>query len=193
MELKDKETSLNLLVSFNRKMQNFGKYRQYASIARKEGYIQIEEIFLETAENEYQHGKLFFRFLNEHLKGQKLQATQSYKIQIGNTMDNLKDSIETEREENSVLFPAFESIAKGEKLDDIGNIFKKVSLVDSAHETRFVKLLRNIEDQRVFKREEEVNWKCTNCGFIHKDNQAPETCPCCDHPKSHFKIFLENY
>lgn len=193
MSLKGTKTAENLLKSFAGEMQANGRYNQYAAIAKAEGYVQIEKIFSETACQEYQHAKLFYRYLNADLKGEELEITASFPVQIGTTAENLRAAAAGENEEHTDLYPSFRDIAEEEGFHDIAVTFQEVSEVEETHETRYLKLLKNIEEGKVFKRDEEVKWYCQNCGYIHEGFEAPEECPACKHPQAHFKLFCEDY
>lgn len=153
------------------------KYDWFAGIAKKEGYVQIQNIFMETALNEKEHAKLWAKALGI----------------IGSTTDNLKAAAEGEYYEYSDMYMRMADEAKEEGHDDIAVSFKMVAEAEKAHETRYKKILENIEKNRVFKREETKRWKCNNCGFIHEGEEAPEECPTCKHPQAHFEIFCETY
>lgn len=193
MSLKGTRTAENLLKAYAGEMQANGRYNQYASIARKEGYVQIEKIFAETACQEFEHAKLFYKYLNAELKGEALEITASFPIQIGNTAENLKAAAEGENEEWTDMYPSFRDIAREEGFEEIAVSFQEVSEVEETHETRYLKLLKNVEEGKVFKRDEEVKWYCQNCGYIHEGFEAPELCPACKHAKSYFKLFCEDY
>ncbi len=193
MKLKGTKTAENLLIAYAGEMQARGRYDQYASIAKKEGYVQIEKIFSETALQEFEHGKLFYKYLNAELKGEAIEITATFPIQIGTTAENLKHAAAGENEEWTDMYLAFRDVAKEEGFDEIAHTFQEVSEVEETHEARFLKLLKNIEEGKVFKRDEEVKWYCQNCGYIHEGFEAPELCPACKHPQAYFKLFREDY
>jgi len=176
-ELKGTQTEKNLLAAFAGESQARNKYTYFASAAKKEGYIQIAKIFEETAENEKEHAKLEFKYL----KG------------IGCTVENLKEAAAGENYEWTDMYPSFAKIAKEEGFDDIAETFAEIAKVEKSHEARYKKLLKNIEDDKVFKKDVAVKWKCNNCGYIHEGEAAPDKCPACRHPQAHFEVFVETY
>jgi len=188
--LKGTQTEKNLLASFAGESQARNRYTYFASVARKEGYRQIEAIFVETAENEREHAKRFFKFL----EGGVVEITASYPAgTIGTTLENLKASAAGENEEWTVLYPGAAATAEKEGFDDVALAFKNIAKVEKEHEARYAKLVRNIEEGAVFKKDGTVRWKCRNCGFIHEGSEAPEKCPACIHPQAHFEVFCETY
>lgn len=190
--LRGTKTAENLLKSFAGESQARTRYTYFASVAKKEGYEQIASIFLETAENEKEHAKVFFKYLNEVNEG--LEITATYPAgKIGNTKENLLAAAEGEREEWDVLYREFEKVAREEGFDVIADSFEEIAEVEEKHEERYRKLLKNILDETVFKKEVVVEWKCRNCGYIHKGKEAPESCPACDHPQSYYEVFKETY
>ena len=194
MNLKGTRTAKNLMASFAGEAQANMRYTYYAKEAKKEGYVQISNIFEETARNEAQHAKRFFRFLNEGgFKGELIKVECSYPVLLGNTKENLISAIEGEHEENVDMYPEFADIAQEEGFDEIANVWREIAEVEEAHETRFRKLLENIEVGTVFEKDETVRWKCNNCGYIHTGVSAPDTCPACAHPQGYFEVFKENY
>jgi rubrerythrin len=180
--LKGTKTAENLMKAFAGESQ-----------ARKEGYVQISNIFLETAENEKEHAKRFFKFLNESLCGEAVEINASYPVALGDTRANLKAAAEGENEEWTDLYPTFADIAEKEGFSQIANVWKEIAEVEERHETRYRKLLENIESSKVFEKDEEVEWKCSNCGYIYKGKSAPKVCPACAHPRDYFEVFVENY
>jgi len=191
--LKGTKTAENLLKSFAGESQARTRYTYYASVAKKEGYVQVSNIFMETAENEKEHAKVFFKHLNKELKGEAITITADYPVGLGNTRENLTYAALGEHEEHSKAYPEFARIAQEEGFSEIASTFANISKVEERHEARFKKLLENIENNTVFKKDEVVLWKCNNCGYIHEGMEAPEVCPSCDHPKAHFEVFVENY
>lgn len=191
--LKGTKTAENLMKSFAGESQARMRYNYYASQAKKEGYVQISNIFTETADNEKEHAKRFFKFLNADLCGGGVEIHAEYPVALGDTKLNLKAAAEGENEEHSILYPAFAHVAEEEGFKDIAFVFREIAEVEERHETRFLKLLQNIETDQVFKKEEVVEWKCNNCGYIHTGLSAPNKCPACDHPKDHFEVFKETY
>jgi rubrerythrin len=191
--LKGTKTAENLLKSFAGESQARMRYNYYASIAKKEGYIQMAEIFEETAKNEKEHAKRFFKFLNEDMKGEMLEIQASYPIGMGTTVENLRMSAEGEHEEWTELYPMFADVADEEGFKEIAVVYRKIADVEKRHEARFNKLADNIMNSTVFSKEMEVLWKCGNCGYIHEGVDAPKLCPACAHPQSHFEVFVETY
>ncbi|NLL81777.1 MAG: rubrerythrin family protein [Tissierellia bacterium] len=191
--LKGTRTEVNLMKSFAGECQASTRYNYYAKEARKEGFVQIANIFAETADNEIQHAKRFFKFLNEDVKGEKVQITSDFPVGLGDTAFNLKAAAEGEYEEHSDLYPSFADIAEEEGFKEIAYVWREIAEVEERHEARFLKLLENVQNGKVFKKDEEVEWKCNNCGYIHKGESAPEVCPACAHPQGHFEVFKETY
>ena len=191
--LKGTKTAENLMKSFAGESQARMRYDYYASQAKKEGYVQISNIFTETANNEKEHAKRFFKFLNAELCGEGVEIHAEYPVTLGDTKVNLKSAAEGENEEHTILYPAFAHVAEEEGFKDIAFVFREIAEVEERHEIRFKKLLQNIEMDQVFKKEEVVEWKCNNCGYIHTGKSAPNKCPACDHPVGHFELFKETY
>jgi rubrerythrin len=162
-------------------------------VAKKEGYVQISNIFLETAENEKEHAKRFFKFLNKDLQGESVEITASFPVSLGDTKAALKSAAEGENEEWSQLYPAFADVADEEGFRAIAVVFRKIAEVEKHHEERYLELLKNVENGTVFKKDEVVRWKCANCGYIHEGSSAPEVCPACAHPQAYFEILTEKY
>lgn len=192
-KLKGTRTAENLMKSFAGESQARTRYTYYASQAKKDGYVQISNIFMETAENEKEHAKRFFKFLNEELCGEAIEITADYPVALGDTKLNLKAAAEGENEEHTKLYPEFADIAEEEGFPKIAFVFREIAEVEERHEIRFRKLLENIENGKVFKKDEVVEWKCNNCGYVHTGKSAPERCPACDHPQAHFEVFKETY
>jgi rubrerythrin len=190
MELKGSETEKNLLKSFAGESQARNRYSYFASVAKKEGYEQISEIFRETADNEKEHAKVFFKYL----EGGDLKIEATYPAgKIGMTAENLKAAAEGEKEEWSEIYPEFEKVAREEGFDDIADSFKEIAEVEEYHERRYKKLLRNVEEGKVFEKDSEAKWKCRNCGYVHRGEKAPGVCPACKHARAYFEIWSENY
>ncbi len=188
--LKGTKTEQNLLKSFAGESQARMRYDYFAKQSKKEGFEQISGIFTETALNEKEHAKRFFRFL----EGGNLEITATYPAGIiGTTMENLKAAAAGENEEWTELYPEFANVAEQEGFKDIVNAFRQIAKVEKAHEERYNKLLKNLEEGKVFERNGIVIWKCRNCGYIHEGRKAPETCPACLHPKAYFEIKENNY
>ncbi len=194
--LKGTKTLENLMKAFAGESQARNRYTFYAGIARKEGYRQIEAIFLETADNERAHAKAFYHHVINNLGGSEatmVNITADYPAQLGTTEQNLRAAAAGENEEWSDLYPEFAKIADEEGFPEVAFTFRKIAEVEVKHEKRFLKLLENIEKDEVFKKKEKVLWKCRNCGFIIESEFAPEKCPACAHPKEHFELLAENY
>ena len=193
--LKGTKTAENLLKSFAGESQARNRYTYYASIAKKEGYTQMENIFIETAGNEKEHAERFFKFLaDSDLNGEAVVINEAgYPISLGNTKGNLLAGAAGENEEWTTLYPHFADVAEVEGFADIAYVYRRISEVEKRHEARYRKLAKNIEDGTVFVKNETTLWKCSNCGFIFEGKCAPEVCPSCAHPKAYFEIFTENY
>ena len=190
MELKGSQTEKNLLKSFAGESQARTRYTFFASVAKKEGYEQISEIFTETASNEKEHAELFFKYL----KGGEVEITASYPAGvIGTTAQNLKAAAEGEKMEWGTLYPDFADVAEKEGFPEIANTFRMVAKVEAKHELRYRKLLANVKQGTVFKKDKVIKWKCRNCGHIHEGSEAPDKCPVCDHTRSYFEVWCENY
>jgi rubrerythrin len=188
--LKGTKTEKNLLAAFAGESQARNRYTYAAGVARKEGLLQIAELFTETAENEKEHAKRFFKFL----EGGMVEITASYPAGvIGTTADNLKAAAEGENEEWTKLYPAFAKIAKEEGFPEVAAAFTMIAKVEKEHETRYRKLLDNLQGKKVFAKEEPTRWKCRNCGYVHEGPEAPGKCPACLHPQEYFEVKAENY
>lgn len=188
--LKGTQTEKNLLASFAGESQARNRYTYFASAAQKEGYEQISAIFLETAENEKEHAKRFFKFL----EGGNVEITAMYPAgKIGTTLENLKAAAEGEHEENSKLYPHAAAIAEEEGFKDVAAAFKFITKVEVEHEKRYIKLFENIENKTVFAKTTKVRWVCRNCGYVHEGTEALEKCPACLHPKPYFEVKADNY
>jgi len=194
--LKGTKTAENLLKAFAGESQARNRYTYYASVADKEGYKQIRNIFIETADNEKEHAKRFYKFLLEGFAGElpaSIQITADYPVAQGTTLDNLKAAASGENEEWTSLYPAFAKVAEEEGFPEVAAAWKMISLAEKRHEIRYNKLAENVSNDKVFKKDEKVLWKCTNCGYIHEGPEAPEKCPACVHPKAYFEVFRETY
>ncbi len=188
--MRGTKTEKNLLAAFAGESQARNRYTFFASEAKKEGYEQIAAVFLETAENEQQHAKRFFRFL----EGGDVEIVAAYPAgTIGGTKDNLKASADGEFFECSKLYPEFASTAKEEGFPEVAAAFRAISVAEKQHEARYRKLLQNVESGTVFKKEKVVRWKCRNCGYIHEGKTPPTKCPACEHPEAFFELVEENY
>ncbi|MCX6334738.1 MAG: ferritin-like domain-containing protein [Bacteroidia bacterium] len=190
ISLKGTQTEQNLLKSFAGESQARNRYDFFASAARKEGFEQIANIFQETSLQEKEHAKRFFKFL----EGGAVEITASYPAgKIGTTKENLKASAEGEHEEWSELYPHFAEVAKAEGFLEIATAYKMISKVEAEHERRYLKLLQNISEDKVFMKQGKVWWKCLNCGYVYESEKALDTCPACLHPKSFMQVREENY
>ncbi|MBS3074964.1 rubrerythrin family protein [Candidatus Pacearchaeota archaeon] len=188
--LKGSETEKNLLKAFAGESQARNRYTYFASVAKKGGYEQISAIFLETAENEKEHAKVFFKFL----EGNMVEITAAYPAgKIGTTTENLLAAANGEKEEWGKLYPEFEKTARKESFDEIADSFKEIADVEKEHEKRYRKLLENVKNNKVFRKDRVVKWKCRNCGYIHEGREAPLVCPACSHPQAFYEEIAENY
>ncbi|MGC8765260.1 MAG: rubrerythrin [Brevinematia bacterium] len=188
--VKGTETEKNLLKAFAGESQARTRYTFFASVAKKEGYEQIAQIFMETAENEKEHAKRFFSYL----EGGMVEIDAAYPAGIiGDTLTNLKQAAAGENEEHTKLYPMFADVAEREGFKDIAALFRNVAKVEVEHEKRYLKLAQNIEKREVFKKSTTVRWKCLNCGYVHEGPEAPEKCPSCLHPRAYFALKEENY
>lgn len=188
--LKGTKTEKNILTAFAGESQARNRYTYFASQAKKEGYVQISNIFLETADNEKEHAKRLFKFL----EGGEAEISASFPAGvIGSTAENLKASAAGENYEHTTMYPEFARIAKEEGFSEVAEVMMAIAVAEKQHEKRYLALLENIEKGRVFKRDTVVKWKCDNCGYIHEGKEAPEVCPSCAHPRAHFELLGENY
>jgi rubrerythrin len=188
--VKGTKTEKNLLKAFAGESQARNRYTFFAKQAAKEGYEQIGAIFLETAENEGQHAKVYFK----HLEGGLLEITATYPAGvIGTTAENLAAAADGENEEWTDLYPAFADVAESEGLKDVATSFRQIAKVEAKHEARYRKLLDNVERGKVFEKPEPVSWICRKCGYVHQGAKAPAVCPACKHPQAYFEVYAENY
>ncbi|MFW3145377.1 MAG: rubrerythrin [Thermoplasmatota archaeon] len=188
--LKGTKTEKNLLAAFAGESQARNRYTFFAKQAKKEGFEAISAIFLETAENEKEHAKLFFK----HLEGGMVEITAMYPAGvIGNTIENLRAAANGENEEWTVLYPGFAKIADEEGFPEVAKTFRMVAKVEVEHEKRYNSLIHDLEEGSFFNREEKIKWKCRNCGYIHEGATAPEICPACNHPQAYFEPLCKNY
>ncbi len=188
--LKGTQTEKNLLAAFAGESQARNRYSYFASQAKKEGYEQISAIFLETAENEKEHAKVFFKYL----QGGMVEITAMYPAGvIGTTEENLKEAAEGEKAEWGTIYPDFAQIAEKEGFADVACSFRNIAKVEAYHEKRYRALHANVVKKQVFKKEKVVKWKCRNCGYVHEGTEPPNKCPACQHPQSYFEIKEENY
>jgi rubrerythrin len=188
--IKGTKTEKNLLASFAGESQARNRYTFFASVAKNEGYEQISRIFLETAENEKEHAKVFFKYL----EGGDVEITASYPAGvIGDTKSNLEAAAAGENMEWTVLYSEAARVAKEEGFPEVARSFEQVSKVEMFHEKRYRKLAANIANSEVFKKKAPVKWHCINCGYVHEGNEAPKECPTCKHPQSYYEVLAENY
>lgn len=189
MSIKGTETEKNLLKAFAGESQARNRYTYFASVAKKEGYVQISAIFEETANQEKEHAKRFFKFLES---GSPLEITASYPAGIiGTTVDNLRAAAGGENEEWTELYPYFAKVAREEGFDDVAGAFESICLAEKHHELRYRAMIEAIESDVVFKTEGSAHWRCRNCGYIHDGHAAPPACPACVHAQSHFEMAHE--
>ncbi len=194
--LKGTKTLENLLKAFAGESQARNRYTFYASVADKEGFKQIKNIFLETADNEKEHAKRFYKLILEGMNNDlpaMIEINAAYPVDQGSTLVNLVAAANGENEEWGKLYPDFEKTAEEEGFPIIAEAFRKISEVEKHHEARYRKLALNIEQDKVFKKDQLTSWKCGNCGYIHVGISAPEECPSCIHPQAHFEVFKANY
>ncbi len=188
--VKGTKTEQHLLASFAGESQARNRYSYFSSQAKKDEYEQISWLFAETADNEKEHAKRFFKFL----EGGEVEITASYPAGvIGKTLDNLKAAADGEKLEHSVLYPEAARIADEEGFSEIATVFREIAEVEVEHEKRYRALIGNIENNRVFKRDTVVKWRCRNCGYVHEGKEAPVECPACAHPQAYYELLAENY
>ncbi len=189
-DIKGTKTEKNLLASFAGESQARNRYTYFASVAKKAGFEQIAAIFLETADNEKEHAKRFFKLL----EGGDIEITASYPAGIiGDTVQNLEAAAAGENLEWTKLYKEAESTARKEGFEEIAVQFKEIAEVEEEHEKRYRKLVENLKKGKVFKKDIVVKWKCRNCGYVHEGKEAPEVCPSCAHPQAFYEILCENY
>ena len=189
-QLKGSRTEKNLLGAFAGESQARNRYTYFAGMARKEGYQQIMGIFLETAENEKEHAKRFFKLL----EGGEVEVTAAFPAGvIGTTAENLQAAADGEKLEWGTLYPEFAKTAKEEGLDEAAFVFTEIGEVEQEHEARYRKLLERVEAGTVFKRDAAVKWHCRNCGYVHEGTEAPDVCPACAHPQEYYEVLAENF
>ena len=188
--LKGSQTEKNLLTAFAGESQARNRYTYFASQAKKEGYVQISEIFTETADQEKEHAKRLFKLL----EGGEVTISGAFPAGvIGTTLENLKEAAAGENYEYTDMYPGFAKVAVEEGFKDIADVFSAIAVAEKQHEKRYVALAANIESGRVFKRDESVVWRCRNCGYLHEGSEAPDECPACAHPQAHFELLGENW
>jgi len=188
--LKGSRTERNILTAFAGESQARNRYTYFASQAKKEGYVQISTIFEETANQEKEHAKRLFKFL----EGGAVEFSATFPAGvIGPTLQNLKDAAAGENHEHTEMYPEFAQLARKEGFDDIAGVMEAIAVAEKQHEKRYLALAANIEAGRVFKRAKTVVWRCRNCGYLHEGAEAPTECPACAHPQAHFELLGENY
>ena len=188
--LKGTRTEKNLMISFAGESQARMRYTYFASAAKKEGYEQIAAIFQETADQEKEHAKRMFKWL----EGGMVEITASYPSGvIGTTLENLKAAAAGENEEWTMDYPKFADIADEEGFPAIAKMYREIAKAEKGHEERYLALAKNVEEGKVFVKDEEVTWQCRNCGYIHTGKEAPKTCPACAHPQAYFEVMKTNY
>ena len=188
--IKGSQTEKNLLVAFAGESQARNRSSYYSGAAKKEGLVQISAIFEETANQEKEHAKRFFKFL----EGGDLQITETFPAgEIGTTLENLKAAAAGEEHEWQELYPAFAAVARDEGFDEIAEVFEAISIAEKQHGKRYRDLAKNLEEGRVFKRNGRAVWRCRNCGYLHEAEEAPDLCPACVHPQAHFELLGENW
>ncbi len=190
MQIKGTRTETNLLKAFAGESQARNRYTYFASQAKKDGFVQIQAIFEETADQEREHAKRFFKFL----QGSDVEITATYPAgKIGSTAENLRAAAGGEHHEWSSLYPGFADVAREEGFAEIADVFESVSVAEKQHEKRYLGLLSNVEHKTVFSRPEAVVWRCRNCGYLHEGTDAPAACPACAHARAHFELLAENW
>ena len=188
--IKGTQTEKNLLAAFAGESQARMRYTYFASKAKKEGYEQIASIFQETADNEKEHAEVFFK----HLQGGDVEITAAYPAGvIGTTTENLLAAAQGEKMEWGTLYPDFAETAQKEGFPMVAHSFKKIAEVEAYHEKRYRKLLENVKNGKVFKKDKSIKWKCRNCGYVHEGSEAPDVCPACQHPQSYYEVWTEPY
>jgi len=188
--LKGTKTEKNLLAAFAGESQARNRYTYFASAAKKEGYVQISDIFTETADQEKEHAKRFFKFL----EGGELEITAAFPAGvIGSTLENLKAAAAGEEYEWTKMYPGFAKTAREEGLNEIAKVFEMISVAEKQHEKRYRDLSANVENGLVFKKDKKIKWRCRNCGYVHEGEEAVDLCPACAHPQAHFEVLAENW
>ena len=188
--IKGTQTEKNLLIAFAGESQARNRYTFFSSTAKKEGFVQVSYIFEETANQEKEHAKRLFKFL----EGGEVEITAKFPAgKIGNTLENLLSAAEGEKYEYSVMYPTFARIAREEGFEEIARVFEAIAVAEMFHEKRYRALAQNLKEGTVFKKKVEVVWRCRNCGYVHKGLEAPERCPACAHPQVYFELICENW
>ena len=189
-DVQGSKTERNLLTAFAGESQARNRYTYFAGAARKEGFVQISDIFEETANQEKEHAKRFFKFL----EGGEVEVQAAFPAGvIDTTAENLRSAAAGEHDEWQSMYPAFAETARQEGFDAVANLFEAVSVAEKQHEKRYLGLLANVEAGTVFKKDMKVVWRCRNCGYLHESEEAPGDCPACAHPRAHFELLAENW
>lgn len=189
-QMKGSQTEKNLLMAFAGESQARNRYTYFASQAKKDGFVQIAQIFEETANQEKEHAKRFFKFL----EGGEISITAAFPAGvIGTTLENLKAAAVGEKFEYSELYPEFARVARSEGFDEIADVFEAICVAEEQHEKRYNDLAANVENNRVFRKSSKVVWRCINCGYLHEGEEAPDLCPACAHPRDHYEVLGENW
>ena len=190
MELRSSKTQGNLITAFAGESQARNRYTYFAGKARKEGFVQISDIFEETANQEKEHAKRLFKFMT----GGEAEVAAAFPFGvIGATVDNLKAGAAGENYEYTTMYPGFAKVARDEGFDEIAHAFEAIAVAERQHEKRYLDLARNIEQGKVFKKDKPAVWRCRNCGYLHEGTEAPNACPACAHPQAHFEVLAENW
>jgi len=188
--LKGSQTEKNLLTAFAGESQARNRYNYFASQARKDGYVQISDIFAETADQEKEHAKRLFKFMT----GGEAEVTAAFPFGvIGDTVDNLRAAAAGENHEWTDMYPSFAKVAREEGFAELAGVFESIAVAEKQHEKRYLDLAANIDAGKVFKKDSPVVWRCRNCGYLHEGAEAPELCPACAHPQAHFEVLGENW
>lgn len=189
-QVKGSQTEKNLLMAFAGESQARNRYTYFASQAKKDGFVQIAQIFEETANQEKEHAKRFFKFL----EGGEISISAAFPAGvIGTTLENLKAAAVGEKFEYSELYPEFARVARSEGFDEIADVFEAICVAEEQHEKRYNDLAANVENNRVFRKSSKVVWRCINCGYLHEGEEAPDLCPACAHPRDHYEVLGENW
>jgi rubrerythrin len=184
------KTEKNILTAFAGESQARNRYTYFASAAKKEGFVQIADIFTETADQEKEHAKRLFKLL----EGGEVEIVGAFPAgTIGSTLENLKASAAGENFEHTTMYPEFAKVAREEGFDEIAVVMEAIAVAEKQHEKRYLAIAKNIEEDKVFRRDQDVVWRCRNCGYLHEGKDAPERCAACAHPKAHFELLVENY
>ncbi|MDX2505198.1 MAG: rubrerythrin family protein [Gammaproteobacteria bacterium] len=188
--IKGTQTEKNLLISFASESQARNRYTYYAGVAKKEGLVQISHIFEETAAQEKEHAKRFYKFM----EGGEVEITETFLAgKIGSTLENLREAASGEEHEWTDMYPGFAKVAREEGFEEIAQAYEAIAIAEKQHGKRYSDLADNLQAGRVFKRAGTVTWRCRNCGYLHEAEEAPELCPACLHPQAHFELLAENW